>query len=342
MKRLRKIVIFLLSVLQFGSLAGVCTFKPASKNVGKVDIVYTWVDGADPVWQQQFLLAKKRHGQLPAEVCAKMRFRSRDELKYSLRSVWKYAPFINHIYIVTYNQRPSWLKDHPLISIIDHADIFYNKENLPTFNSQAIEANLHHIPNLQESYIYFNDDVFLGAPAKVSDFFSKSAKPKMFLASWTSPEGKVTPDDPSFEASWKNTNAFLNRLFGNKSRKALEHAPFAFKRSYQQTLEKCVPSVFKKVSGHAFRSFDDCLITAGLSQYFLENHGLAKLSHIQCQVIALKDNFRDNEESLLTIAKKRPRTFCIEDAMLEDSLEQDELLHRFFEAYFPEKAPWEY
>ena len=43
------------------------------------------------------------------------------ELRYSLRSVEKYAPWIRNIYIVTNGQIPSWLKvDHPRLTIVSH------------------------------------------------------------------------------------------------------------------------------------------------------------------------------------------------------------------------------
>lgn len=339
---MRIFFILLLFLHASHTFAGECHLRPCSKKVGKIDVVYTWVDGEDHAWQRLLKAALAANNRpVLAEATAKSRFRSRNELKYSLRSVWKYAPFVNHIYIVTAGQKPSWLKSHPKITVIDHDDIFLAEGDLPTFNSQAIEANLHHIPELNECYIYFNDDVFLGSAVKPHDFFSDSGKPKIFLASWTTPDGPVKPDDASFEASWKNTNALLNRLFGNKERHALEHAPFAFRRSQQQSLEACMPGVFKKVSSHTFRTLDDVVITAGFSQYYLDSYNLVKRSSIECRVVGLKDDLEANRQALASIAENRPTTFCIEDAMLYDSIEQDELLQSFFECYFPDPAPWE-
>jgi len=56
------------------------------------------------------------------------RYRDNQELRYSLRSIWKYAPWVRHIYIVTNGQVPRWLDiNHPRLSIVTHADIFQNK-----------------------------------------------------------------------------------------------------------------------------------------------------------------------------------------------------------------------
>ena len=63
--------------------------------------------------------------------------------------------------------------------------IFRNKSHLPTFSSPAIEANIHHIPGLSNRFIYFNDDVFLGAPTMPDDFFT-SVGQKVFWA-WDAP-----------------------------------------------------------------------------------------------------------------------------------------------------------
>lgn len=44
-----------------------------------------------------------------------------EELRYSLRSIEKYAPWVNHIYLVTNGQIPYWLNtSHPRLSVITH------------------------------------------------------------------------------------------------------------------------------------------------------------------------------------------------------------------------------
>ena len=66
------------------------------------------------------------------------------ELRYSMRSLVKYAPWVRKIFLVTNGQIPYWLNlDHPRIKLITHEEIFPNKSHLPTFSSPAIEANIH-------------------------------------------------------------------------------------------------------------------------------------------------------------------------------------------------------
>jgi len=115
------------------------------------------------------------------------RFRDNQELRYSLRSIWKHAPWVRHVFIVTNGQVPHWLNlDHPRLTLVSHGDIFPNKSHLPTFSSPAIESHLHRIPGLAKKFIYFNDDVMLGSPVAPDDFYTLGQGQKIFL-SWQVP-----------------------------------------------------------------------------------------------------------------------------------------------------------
>ncbi len=72
------------------------------------------------------------------------RFTDFEQLRYSLRSVEKYAPWVRHIFLVTNGQIPHWLNlEHPKLTLVTHKEIFEDPDTLPTFSSPAIEANLH-------------------------------------------------------------------------------------------------------------------------------------------------------------------------------------------------------
>ncbi|NEE43709.1 sugar phosphotransferase, partial [Streptomyces sp. SID8455] len=78
-----------------------------------VDAVYTWVDGADPEWIRRRAGALGRTDYHEQAVSA-ARFTSRDELRYSLRSLYQFAPWLRTIYLVTDGQVPAWLEtSHP-------------------------------------------------------------------------------------------------------------------------------------------------------------------------------------------------------------------------------------
>lgn len=49
------------------------------------------------------------------------RFEDNEELRYSLRSVERHAPWVRHIFIVTNGQIPSWLNlDNPRVTVVSH------------------------------------------------------------------------------------------------------------------------------------------------------------------------------------------------------------------------------
>ena len=115
------------------------------------------------------------------------RFADNDELKYSLRSVDKYAPWIRKIFIVTNGQIPSWINlDHPRIKIVTHEELFVNKSHLPTYSSPAIETHIHRIKGLSKKFIYMNDDVFFGDFVWPDDFYTHAKGQKLYLT-WPVP-----------------------------------------------------------------------------------------------------------------------------------------------------------
>lgn len=136
-----------------------------------IDIVITWCDGNDPVFASR---KKKRMREMGLKWdennLGDMRYFDNEELRYSLRSIHKYLPWINHIFLVTDKQRPSWLVDNPKLTIIDHKEIIPSAY-LPTFNSVTIESFIHHIPALAEKFLLFNDDFFINRPLSPSFFF---------------------------------------------------------------------------------------------------------------------------------------------------------------------------
>lgn len=118
---------------------------------------------------------------------SEQRFSDKYELKFSLRSLEQYAPWIGHVYIVTNGQIPYWLNlDCDRVTVVSHSEIFTDTYDLPTFSSPAIESHLHRIPGLSTRFIYFNDDVFLGAPTYLEDFMSESRGFVVYMA-WPLP-----------------------------------------------------------------------------------------------------------------------------------------------------------
>ena len=128
-----------------------------------MDIVITYVNGADPEWQRSY--AEYTHKPLITK-----RYRDWGTLKYLLRAIQKNLPFIGNVFLVvsSRSQVPEWASQE--LKVVTHDQII-PAEHLPTFNSTCIEMFLHRIPGLDEEYIYFNDDIFPVLPCEESDFF---------------------------------------------------------------------------------------------------------------------------------------------------------------------------
>lgn len=132
----------------------------------KIDFVITWVDGADEVWQK---IKSKYSGKGAYDDLSL--YRDWDTLRYWFRGVEKFAPFVNRIHFVTCGHLPAWLNTrHEKLNIVRHSD-YMPAEYLPTFNSHAIELNLHRIEGLEEQFVYFNDDTFIMDYMQPTDFF---------------------------------------------------------------------------------------------------------------------------------------------------------------------------
>lgn len=129
-----------------------------------MDIVITYVDGLDPIWQKDY----ERHTKQPV---LEKRFRDWGTLRYLLRGIEQNMPFIRKVHLVVSHksQVPEWINRNE-VHVVLHSDII-PEQYLPTFNSTTIEMFLHQIAGLDEEFLYFNDDMFPLRECKPTDFF---------------------------------------------------------------------------------------------------------------------------------------------------------------------------
>lgn len=147
-----------------------------------IDVVFTWVNDKDPIWQEKYNLHKdKKTNEYGLYATDQARFSNNDELYYAIKSVLKFIAWVRRIYLVTDEQAPEWINEYPQVVIVHHKDII-DKKYLPTFNSHVIEAHLHKISGLAEHFIYFNDDVFVARPLPPGHFFRSNGVASIFLS----------------------------------------------------------------------------------------------------------------------------------------------------------------
>lgn len=304
-----------------------------------VDVVFTWVDGADPVWQRK--RASEVHLPYHEEAANESRYRNRDELKYAVRSIQMYAPWVRKIFVVTDDQRPSWLDTNvPGLELIDHRDIFTDTSALPTFNSHAIETQLHHIDGLSDHFLYFNDDMMLGSEVTPQTFFHANGITNYFASRVNEPQGDPAPTDVPVTIAAKNNRKALRQDFGTSLTQKMKHVPYALRRSVLEEIEAKYPAQIRVTMGSKTRSQDDISLLSSFYPYYAFSTGRAVPGSIDYAYVDLvKDDAR--RVMGLLLARRDLETFCVNSTRPGmNEIAQDEL-RDFLDAYFPVKSRFE-
>jgi hypothetical protein len=152
-----------------------------------IDAVIAWVDGSDPKHRakRKRYFADPGGGAKPERAATdERRFSDNDEIRFCLRSIRNYAPWVRTIWLVSDDQVPAAIDREKAelynVRIVDHREIFRGYEQLlPTFNSRAIESMLWRIEGLADRFVYFNDDMMLVGPVEPTDFFSDDGKVRL-------------------------------------------------------------------------------------------------------------------------------------------------------------------
>lgn len=231
-----------------------------------IDVVYTWVDGGDESWAaERDHFAEKTTG-IHSFANTAARYRNRNELKYSIRSLRKFAPWIRKIFIVTANQTPSWFADDPDVHLVHHRGLFPKNEDLPTFNSHAIETVLHRIPGLAEHFLYINDDTMMMRFQAPETYFTSNGLAKFF----PSPV-KINFEQGSLEphiAAAHNNRRIMQDLFGVEITQSMLHTPHPHLKSVLVEVEQAISEEIAKTRAARFRSPGDISLLSSLAQYF--------------------------------------------------------------------------
>ena len=130
-----------------------------------------------------------------------------EELKYSVRSIFKYVPWVRKIFIIMPNEKVRYFK--PYEEIKDKIVYVKDKDliGFDSANSAIFQLNLFRLKNfgISENFIYMDDDYFFGQELKKSDFFYYDEEQR-----------KVLPyiiTDGLKEINLTEINQFYNKLF---------------------------------------------------------------------------------------------------------------------------------
>jgi hypothetical protein len=308
--------------------------------------VYLWCNSSDEVWEKKKNDELKKYGKtLDNDSISECRFIDNNELKYSLRSLEKFAPWINNIFIVTDNQVPEWLDTtNPKIHIVDHTQILPS-EALPTFNASAIEVALHKIPNLSEHFLFANDDMFFGNFVEKTFFYNQKGEP-IFRFSKRKIINKV------YRHLYGYMVYMAYNLVKEKFGKSCPHFPHHNIDAYRKSdIEKCYLEYkegFDKTEKQKFRE-KECIQRSIFGYYAIVNN-LATfkivdtyaerfISYLTSQridslLIELK------KSKLKLIKKYRPCLFCLNDSL--KTTDEDRLaMKEFLDEKFPKSSSFE-
>lgn len=326
----------------------------------RIDFVLTWVNGADKKW----LGKKNQYSKEKVSVNTSIiRYRDWDVLKYWFRAVERYAPWVNKIFIIMDNQCPEWLEtSNDKIQVVNHSE-FIPEEYLPTFNSRAIELNMHRIKGLSENFVYFNDDMFLNSLTKPSDFFRKGLPVDVGSFNTVPSNGNslspvifhnmeiINKKFNKKEQLHKNIFKFINLKYGKYNYRTLllvawplyqgfvnTHGPIAFKKSSFKEVWDYVPEECQKTCLNKFRHSEG--INLWLIRYWQLASGTFYPGRKKANIYY--DISDEIENSFDQILNAKNKCICLNDGSnITDFETTKEKLVTAFQKKFPNKSIFE-
>ncbi|MFV9425441.1 stealth family protein [Microbacterium sp. S1037] len=318
-------------------------FDPHPKEfVGDIDMVFSWVDGSSSEFQRQ--RAARMQGYVVGDGDDNAaRYRQVDELRYALRSVHMYAPWVRRIFIATDSPTPEWLADHPKVTIVRSEEFFADPSVLPTHNSHAVEAQLHRIPGLAEHFLYSNDDMFFGRPVTPELFFSGGGVSRFVESGIRIGSGAPHVDRSGHDNGLRVNRALLKERFGRVITLDLEHCATPLRRSVAFELEQEFAEDYARTAASRFRSATDISVTNSLYHYYALATGRAVVTteprtrYVQTTQL---DSLRTMER---LVSRRDTDMFCLNDGSVPEIPEEVRVpaLRACLERYFPIAAPWE-
>jgi len=324
-----------------------------------IDIVLLWVDGQDPDWLS---CLEKFNGAEDGDFSAS-RYRDWGTLKYMFRSFEKFIPWVRKIHFVTWGHVPDWLNsDHPKVEIVFHED-FLEKDNLPVFNSHAIECNIHKIKGLSDRFIYFNDDTFILSEMKPTDFFVGYAPRDLFALNIISTD--ITAHNKINDLHVLSKYFCKKKYFLKYYRKIFRcecgieliktflllpwpqfsgfyshHMPQPYLRSTFEKIWKLEPEILRKTSASRFRNDRD------VNQYLFKWWNLLEGNFIprtfrKSKKISLW-RFSDALSASRLLISRRLEMVCLNDHLIDGSFDSSrQVLIDAFDEILPKKSSFE-
>jgi hypothetical protein len=330
-----------------GEVPSFLRVRPTATVPFPIDVVYTWVDGDDDAWLRT--KAEAVGGVDPTLFTERAhdasRYADHDELRYSLRALEQFAPWVTHVWVVTADQHPPWLqRDHPWVSVVSHRDLWRDDPGLPTFNSHAIETCLHRIPGLAEHFLYLNDDMLLGRPVRPDHFFHPNGVGKFFWSRALVDHAPSRAGDIASTSAAKNARRLIEERYAVTFTRKFFHTAAALTVSGLEELEREFPDAVARSREARFRTLDDVAMAGSLYHNWAYVTGRAVPSRLRYTYI---DPAGPNAAARLDrlVERRNLDAFCVNDGSSEETVEQrratDRLIRDFFADFLPVPGSFE-
>ena len=284
---------------------------PARVGPAPIDAVYTWVNGSDPAHCHErapHAGAVRAAGGQRGGPLEEQRRAAPD----SLRSLETFAPWIRAVHIVTNGQAPAWLDlGNPRVRLVTHAEIFRWPEDLPTFNSVAIETHLHRIPGLAERFVYFNDDTFLGAAWRAGDFFTADGRLCVRFRHEALPCNEGPAEVSAADRGAANANELLAFQFGPGRYHYAIHQARPLTRTLFEDAHRRWPEITRRNFAARFRSTSDVAMCYGVLSHYALRTDRAVAMPLVGRFCRLTDDVSTAVRELAAIERERPKMFCL-------------------------------
>ena len=283
-----------------------------------IDYVIPFVDCSDKNWLVEF---KKYVSGTSNWSNNSTRFRDWETLRYQLRSIERYMPWIRNVYIVmsiSESQIPKWLNtQNERVHVVWDWEIVPN-EYLPVFNSNVIDLYIPCIEGLSERYLYACDDYIVMKEQKPENFFSeKGIKLKVgryWFRDWTYSRTIINSDQlicPQYIS--KEKDRYLMPYCDHAIVPHLRSENLKVMDKYQKEIENSI-SRFRESKNLTWLIYPLSLMQKGLLELsnvktrysaLQDETSINNLNFTDCDVIVLNDEYRDNYFYAKTLLKNR-------------------------------------
>ncbi|MGV1948274.1 MULTISPECIES: stealth conserved region 3 domain-containing protein [unclassified Agrobacterium] len=297
---------------------------------GPIDVVYTWVNADDPAWQQMASRYKA--------VIDRDRFAQSDELRYSIRSVRLFAPWVRTIYIFSNCHPPEWFMESDNVKWVYHNEVI-PRDYLPTFNSHSIETFLHQISGLSDQFLYMNDDFFISDFVRQADFFTPYGASVSRLETYGAipylEELKNEGEAEEWQSAAVNGSRLITERFGRLPTKLHRHAPYALSKRVYEELCRTYPEELEQTRRAKFRSVEDTSFTSFLYPHFALARRNSVVSDEHAMVVSVS-NYKRFQRMKLYL---KLRFFCLNDgggSAVHNGYQK--FKSKFLQSFFPFKV----